>query len=213
MSPSYSSLNLVLLGPPGSGKSTQARRVAASYNLPHISTSDMLKEEMELETAVGIAARAHVQRGELVPDRLLAGLMLHRLDRDDCARGFILDGYPRTVDQAMLLDGILAELGRSIERVVLIDLPLEIGARRLNSATPGDSGGGSDALLSEDVVLLENAANEQVTGERLGVWRENAPSLLDFYRDRSLLLEVDGDQTVDEVEDAVLRAVGEPVGA
>ena len=131
MSPTYSSLNLVLLGPPGSGKSTQARQLAASYSLPHISTREMLREEVARQTVAGNQARKEMERGELVSDRLLAGLMLHRLDRDDCARGFILDGYPRTVEQAALLDGILAELGRSIERVVLIDVPLDTGADRL----------------------------------------------------------------------------------
>lgn len=213
MSPAYSSLNLVLLGPPGSGKSTQARQLATSYSLPHISTRDMLSEEVERGTTVGVAAREHFECGELVPDRLLAGLMLQRLDRDDCARGFILDGYPRTVDQAMLLDGILAELGRSIERVVLIDTPLEVGAQRLISVLHDDEQVTEKAVLTEDVVLLESSAREDVVRERLKVWRKYAPSLLEFYRDRGLLMEVDGDRTEDEVSDAVSRAVGEPVGA
>jgi len=91
MSPSYSSLNLVLLGPPGSGKSTQASRLASSFHLPHISTRAMLRDEVDRGTSVGVDARKVMERGELVPDRVLAGLMLQRLDRDDCARGRILD--------------------------------------------------------------------------------------------------------------------------
>lgn len=211
MSPTYSSLNLVLLGPPGSGKSTQARRLAESYSLSHISTRDMLREEVARETVSGIAAKRDMERGELVSDRLLAGLMLQRLDRDDCARGFILDGYPRTVDQAVLLDGILAELGRSIERVVLIDLPLEVGADRLMAKNREQVLVGES--VAEEVALGSDVGREVVIRERLRVWQENAPSLIEFYRDRSLLFEVDGEQPMDEVSEAVRQAVGAPVGA
>jgi adenylate kinase len=191
MSATYSSLNLVLLGPPGSGKSTQAVRLSDSYHVPHISTHDMLRDEVERATAVGIEADAGFRRGELVNDRLLAGLVLQRLDRDDCARGFILDGYPRTRNQAELLDGILAELGRSIERVVLIDVPFQTGIARLTAdSTP-----------------------EGVARERLRVWQDNAASLVEYYGQRGLLLEVNGDRPVAEVSGSVLRAVGAPVGA
>ncbi len=211
MSPSYSSLNLVLLGPPGSGKSTQASRLASSFHLPHISTRAMLRDEVDRGTSVGVDARKVMERGELVPDRVLAGLMLQRLDRDDCARGCILDGYPRTVEQAILLDGILAELGRSIERVVLIDLPLEVGVRRLIDA--GDVVENNGAIVAEDVSVTGSRDYEDVVRERCRVWRENAPALLDFYRHRGLLLEIAGDRPIDEVGETVRQAVGAPVGA
>ncbi len=211
MSPSYSSLNLVLLGPPGSGKSTQASRLASSFHLPHISTRAMLRDEVDRGTSVGVDARKVMERGELVPDRVLAGLMLQRLDRDDCARGCILDGYPRTVEQAILLDGILAELGRSIERVVLIDLPLEVGVRRLIDA--GDVVENNGAIVVEDVSVTGRHDYEDVVRERCRVWRENAPALLDFYRHRGLLLEIAGDRPIDEVGETVRQAVGAPVGA
>lgn len=208
MSPPYSSLNLVLLGPPGSGKSTQAERLASSFELPHISTRAMLRDEVERGSAVGVQAEEVMKRGELVPDRLLAGMMLQRLDRDDCARGFILDGYPRTVEQAMLLDGILAELGRGIERVVLIDVPLEVGVQRLV-----DAGTESDAIVPEDVAIPGGLDDQDMVRERWRVWHDNAPSLLDFYRQRGLLQEIVGDLPVDEVGEAVRQAVGAPVGA
>ncbi len=211
MSPPYSSLNLVLFGPPGSGKSTQAARLASTFYLPHISTRAMLREEVERGTAVGAEAQKVMERGELVSNRLLAGLMLQRLDRDDCARGFILDGYPRTVEQAMLLDGILAELGRGIERVVLIDVPFDVGVERLVAAR--DVAAESDAVLVEDVAVTGGREFEDVVRERCRVWRENSPALLDFYRHRGLLLEIAGDRSIDEVSEAVRQAVGAPVGA
>jgi adenylate kinase len=202
MTATYSSLNLVILGPPGSGKSTQAERLAERYRMPHISTRDMLQEEVERESTLGREADEGMRRGELVSDKLLAGLILQRLDREDCARGFILDGYPRTVDQATLLDGILAELGRSIERVVLISVPPASGLERLLE----DRHAGSE---SDN----ESGNHEQVLRERLRVWQDNEPAMTEFYGNRGLLVEVDGDQSIDEVDEAVQRSVGAPVGA
>jgi adenylate kinase len=202
MTATYSSLNLVILGPPGSGKSTQAERLAERYRMPHISTRDMLQEEVERESTLGREADEGMRRGELVSDRLLAGLILQRLDREDCARGFILDGYPRTVDQATLLDGILAELGRSIERVVLISVPPASGLERLIE----DRHAGSE---SDN----ESGHHEQVLRERLRGWQDNESAMTEFYGNRGLLVEVDGDQSIDEVDEAVQRSVGAPVGA
>jgi adenylate kinase len=210
MSATFSSLNLVLLGAPGSGKTTQAERLSAAYSLPHVSTSEMLCSEVIRETAVGLQARTEMERGELVSDRLLAGLVLQRLDREDCARGFILDGYPRTVEQAALLDGILAELGRGIERVVMIDVPGEMGMSRLYELPSNPAGGG---LPLVEVGLTDGQDREFVMRERLRVWDANAPSLVEFYRARGVLLEVTGSGSVDEVCEAVMRAVGAPVGA
>jgi adenylate kinase len=200
MTATYSSLNLVILGPPGSGKTTQSQRLAARYHLPHISTRDMLQQEVERETAVGREAELVMRRGELVSDRLLAGLILQRIDHDDCARGFILDGYPRTVEQATLLDGILAELGRSIERVVLISASPESGLERLLAESDGGSTGDRGAL-------------EELVRERLRAWQDNEAALIEFYSNRGLLLQVDGEGSIDDVDTAVQQSVGAPVGA
>jgi adenylate kinase len=209
MTAAFSSLNLVLLGPPGSGKSTQARVLAANYSVPHISTYEMLRTEIERASVVGRKAEKLVERGELVPDKVLAGLILGRLDRDDCARGMILDGYPRTVDQAALLDGILAELGRSIERVVLFSMSVEAAVARLLDVGPSarvDREGGSE-------VALDAEEWDEVVRERARVWESKSPKLLDFYRNRGLLMEIAADRPVAEVTEAVLRTVGAPVGA
>lgn len=208
MSASYSSLNLVLLGPPGSGKTTQGSRLAASYRVPLISTGTMLEAEVERASPVGLQVRRHIERGELVPDRLLAGIVLGRLDREDCARGFILDGYPRTADQAALLDGILAELGRGIERAVLIDVPREVSAARLSGHRQPSA---VEAAAGD--VAIDGRRWHEVVDERIRAWEVHAPVLMSHYRARGLLLAIDGDRPVDEVAEALARAVGAPVGA
>ncbi len=205
MTASYSSLNLVLMGPPGSGKSTQARLLAETYQLPLISTQQMLLEEVEKGTTAGLQAAEGIERGELVPDRVMSGMILQRLDSDDCWRGFILDGYPRTTEQAGLLDGILAELGRSIERVVLIDVPEEVGVERLTHSDDQRIGRPNNGADSGDSVGFAT--------EQYRIWRDHAPTLVESYRNRGLLLEVDGSQSEDLVSEAVMQAVGAPVGA
>lgn len=191
MTATYSSLSLILLGPPGSGKTTQARALAAAYQLPLISTRAMLEAEIASGSPLGHQIeREAMERGELISDRVMTGMILQRLDREDCRRGFILDGYPRTVEQAALLDVILAELGRSIDRVVLLDVAEDVGSERLAS--------------SEEA---------QAIRERYRIWRANAPALIESYRHRGLLLEVDGNRSDDEVRNSVMQVVGAPVGA
>jgi adenylate kinase len=215
MTATYSSLNMVLLGPPGAGKSTQAQALAEGYLLPLISTRDMLRSEAERGTDLGAQIAARMEHGALVSDRLIGGMILQRLDREDCRRGFILDGYPRNLEQAVLLDGILAELGRGIERVVLLEAEEDACRARLVGGDEADQefelavGNGATGPA-----VQRSAGNlEGLVSERFRVWQEYAPALIDFYRQRSLVLEVDGNQPEDSVREAVLRAVGAPVGA
>lgn len=219
----YRSLNLILLGPPGSGKGTQARVLAERYHVPHVSTGDMLRDEVRRGTTIGLQAKEVIKRGELVPDDVVAGIVLRRLDQEDATRGVILDGYPRNVKQAGVLDDILAELGRTLERVTLISVPdgeivHRLGARRscakcgrvynveLSSPSiPGvcDGCGGPLELREDD--------REPVVRERLRQYREKTAPLVEFYRARGLLVEINGAQQMEAVTEAIVEAIGAPV--
>jgi adenylate kinase len=224
MSPTFSSLNLVLLGPPGSGKGTQARLLAERYQLPHISTGDMLWDEVANGTGLGGEVQPNLDRGELVSDQVMSGLILQRIDREDCARGFILEGYPRKIGQAELLDGILAELGRRIEQVVLLDVPDEVIVARLKGRLVHPASGrtyhltedppaksGLDDLTGEPLVKRDDD-REEVVRDRLRVYHQHAGALADYYRNREQLVVVDADQPVAGVADSVDEAVGAKVG-
>ncbi|MCG6962303.1 MAG: adenylate kinase [Acidobacteria bacterium] len=219
----YRSLNLILLGPPGSGKGTQARVLAERYDVPHVSTGDMLRDEVRRGTALGRQAKEMMDRGELVPDHVVAGIVLRRLDQEDATRGVILDGYPRNVEQAGVLDGILAELGRTLERVALISVPdgeivRRLGARRSCTAcgrvynlelSPPSKPGACDGCGGP--LELRDDDREPVVRERLRQYREKTTPLVEFYRARGLLVEVDGAQKMEAVAEAIVEAIGAPV--
>lgn len=225
MTPSYSSLNLVLLGPPGSGKGTQARLLAERYQLPHISTGDMLWGAVADGRGLDGSVERDLDRGELVSDRVMSGMILQRLDRDDCARGFILDGYPRRLAQAELLDGILAELGRRIERVVLIDVPDDVLIDRLAGrlvhpgtgrayheiADPPERSGVDDA--TGEPLEKRDDDREPVVRDRLRVYHEHAPKVVEHYRNRGQLITVDGNRSVDQVLQDIDRTIAARVVA
>ncbi len=225
MAPTYSSLNLVLLGPPGSGKGTQARLLAERYQLPHISTGDMLWGEVASGTGLGGEVQSNLGRGELVSDRVMGGLILQRIDRDDCARGFILEGYPRNVGQAELLDGILAELGRRIEQVILLDVPDDVIVSRLEGRLIHPGSGrtyhrhedppktpGVDDLTGEPLVKRDDD-REEVVRDRLRVYHRHAAGLAEFYRNREQLVVVDGRLAIARVAEAIDESVAAQVVA
>jgi adenylate kinase len=205
------SLNLILMGPPGAGKGTQAARLAERLRVPAISTGEILRAEVQRGSALGREARAYMDRGALVPDALIIAIIETRLQREDCARGFILDGFPRTLTQAEALDHALARLGWSLHRVGSLNVPHDEVERRLSGrrtcrdcSTPYhlafkppthrdvcDICGGT-LLQRED----DSAA---VIAARLEVYARDTVPLLDYYRRRGLLAEIDGRGQHDEV--------------
>jgi adenylate kinase len=198
-------LNLIMLGPPGAGKGTQAERFARQRGIPKISTGDMLRAAVKAGTETGLRAKAIMDRGELVSDEVMVNIVRERLDQPDARSGFILDGFPRTVAQAIALDGLMA--GRDPLIVVDIAVPEAELVRRLGSrlicskcGTNADAAGDPAACVKCGGPLVQRADdNEAVVRERLKVYRRDTMPLVDYYRSRPTFCSVDGAQAPDRV--------------
>jgi adenylate kinase len=213
-------MRLVLLGAPGSGKGTQAQRLEARHGVPQVSTGDLLREAVAAGTELGRAARAVMDAGQLVDDRTMLGIIRERLARPDSGRGFILDGFPRTIVQADGLAALLAEVGKPLDAVVLFDVDPEALRRRLSgrrscrrcgrvfhleSNPPRDDdrctdGGRHDLFQRPD-------DNDSTVRERLAVYRERTQPLIDYYERRGLLRRIDADGSLDAVEARLENAI------
>ena len=197
-------LNLILMGPPGAGKGTQAHRLAQRLHVPAISTGDMLRDETKQGSVLGRDAKSYMDRGALVPDALIIAIIAARLQREDCSHGFILDGFPRTVVQAEALDRALHRFGWSLHRVGSLTVPTDEVVRRLSGrrtcrdcSTPYhvalDPPAKRDTCDICGGTLQQRADDhESVITARLEVYARDTAPLLDFYRKRGLLSEIDG---------------------
>lgn len=187
-------MRLILLGPPGAGKGTQAKILVDAYGIPHLSTGDILRSAIAAETPMGLAAKEVMDRGDLVSDEIVNGIISERFDAEDAKAGFILDGFPRTTTQAEALDQMLVEKGMSLDGVVEITADPEVLVGRIvNRAKESGVARGDD--------------NEQVLRKRLDVYREMTAPLVDYYQRQGLVRTVDGTQPVEEVTAAIRRAV------
>lgn len=212
-------MRLVLLGAPGSGKGTQAQRMQSRHGVPQVSTGDLLREAVAAGTPLGRAAKVVMDAGQLVADDIMLGIIRERLARPDAARGFILDGFPRTIAQADGLAGQLVDLGVSLDAVVLLDVDPEVLLRRMagrrscrrcgrvfhvetNPPRPGDrctDGGPHDLFQRPD-------DNEETVRQRLTVYALRTQPLIEYYAKKGMLKRIDASGTLDEV-DARLEAV------
>ncbi len=187
------SLRVVFLGPPGAGKGTQARVLATEHGLAHIATGDMLREAIAAGTPLGMQAKGSYDRGELVPDSLVVGMLGERLQGGDTTHGFILDGFPRTLAQAEALERLLKDLGQDLDRVVFFDVPDAELLHRLRARRQ-----------------IEGRADDtdEAIKNRLRVYAAQTAPLLDYYRNRSLLVRVAGVGTIAAIGGAVRQALG-----
>ena len=185
-------MRLILFGPPGAGKGTQAAAISEKLSVPHIATGDILRENVRNETELGVRAKQYMDQGDLVPDKVVIAMVEERIKRDDAADGFLLDGYPRTVAQAEALDDTLAADGKAIDAVIrlLVDDD-ELVSRLLRRA--------QEQGRSDDT--------REVIENRLAVYRNETELLVDLYRERGLLHDVDGTGSVSEVRQRILEAV------
>ena len=205
-------MNIIFLGPPGAGKGTQAQRVCSALNIPQISTGDILRRAMKEQTPTGVKAKASIDAGKLVPDEVIIDIVKDRLAQADCAGGYILDGFPRTVPQAEALEGIagidaVIELDvadeKLIERLSGRRVCLKCGATyhvsRLNGETKCAACG--DTLIQRDDDKAETVLN------RLTVYHNQTAPLVDFYRERGLLKVIDGAQDMDTIFASIMDIV------
>jgi len=218
-----SRLALILFGPPAAGKGTQARMVGAALRVPVISTGDILREAVRNETELGKEARRHMESGGLVPDELVDAIVKERLQRTDCAQGFILDGYPRTVHQAVFLESAFKDGDLKI-RVVGISVADDVLIRRIagRKSCPkcgkvfnfGDAARKDGAVCDECGTALVSRADDsaEVMVQRLKVYHRQTRPLVDYYQGRGWYVEVDGDRPADEVNQSILKAVQGQVG-
>ena len=202
-------MKLIFLGPPGAGKGTQAARIAEAYGIPHISTGDMLRAEMRAGTELGMAAKSLIERGELVSDEVILGMVKNRIAADDCKNGFLFDGFPRTLKQAEALEKIC-----KIDRAVDIEVPFErlvdrIAGRRMCpdcGKAYHVSTYASDRCECGAALYQRDDDKEETVKNRLVVYERSTQPLIDFYETRGHLSRVDGDAEIDRVT-ADIKAV------
>lgn len=205
-------MNLILMGLPGAGKGTQAERIVDVYEIPHISTGDMFREAMKNETPLGKEAKSYIDKGELVPDSVTNGIVKDRLSQADTEKGFLLDGFPRTLAQAEELDTILEELGKKVDDVLNIHVAEDVlvdrlagriicricGATYHKTNNPPKVEGTCDRCGSHDFYQREDDKPETVKN-RLEVNIKNSEPILAYYQDKGVLHTIDGDRDIDAV--------------
>jgi adenylate kinase len=209
-------LNLILLGPPGAGKGTQAQRLAQDFRLPYVATGEMLRDAVRAGTELGKEAEKYMNNGDLVPDDVIVGLAVERIKQPDCADGFILDGFPRTVEQAKALDEELERMGRKLTAALFIDVPDEEVVRRISGRrqcvkneqhvyhVEFDPPKHDDVCDQDGARLIQRDDDKPETVKRrLAVYHEKTEPVISYYDERGVLRRFDGTRSPTEVHDHI----------
>lgn len=211
---------IVLLGPPGAGKGTQAQRIASSQGLMHVSSGDLFRENLKLQTDLGKLAKGYMDRGELVPDNVTIDMVKERISRPDCEKGVLLDGFPRTAAQARALDEMLAGLGQRVSSVPLISVPADVLMTRLSGRWTCTKCGRvyhdvyskpqQEGFCDDDgTVLIQRDDDKPATvANRIRVYSEQTAPLIAYYREQGVLREVDGTLPIEAVTAQLLQVIG-----
>lgn len=214
-------LRAVLLGPPGSGKGTQAVRLVEKYEIPHISTGDIFRKNIKEGTELGKKAQEYMNAGALVPDELVVDLVKDRLQQDDCKNGFLLDGFPRTIFQAEKLDEFLSESNLKMDIVINLKVEKEALIKRLTGRRVCKDCGASYHIVNippkkEGVcdicggeLIQRKDDNIETVENRINVYEEQTAPLIGYYKEAGSLVDFDGEASLDEVFDAIVQAIGE----
>jgi len=213
-------MKIIMLGAPGAGKGTQAKQIAAKYQIPHISTGDIFRANIKNGTELGMEAKKYMDQGLLVPDELTVRILLDRVAQDDCKNGYVLDGFPRTIPQAEVLDSELTKLGDHIDYAINVDVPDENIVKRMSGRracltcgatyhiehVPPKKEGICDVCGSE--LVLRDDDKPETVKNRLNVYHEQTQPLIDFYTEKGVLKTVDGTVPMEEVFAAITAILG-----
>ena len=209
-------MKIIMLGAPGAGKGTQAKKIAEKYEIPHISTGDIFRANIKNGTELGKKAKTFMDQGLLVPDELVVDLVVDRVQQDDCKNGYVLDGFPRTIPQAEALDAALAKLNDKMDYAINVDVPDENIVNRMSGRRACVGCGATyhvvyNAPKTEDVcdtcgekLILRDDDKPETVQKRLGVYHEQTQPLIDYYSKSGILHDVDGTVSMDEVFQAIV---------
>ena len=213
-------MKIIMLGAPGAGKGTQAKKIAAKYGIPHISTGDIFRANIKNGTELGKKAKTYMDQGLLVPDELVVDLVVDRVSQDDCTKGYVLDGFPRTIPQAEALDKALEAKGQKMDYAIDVDVPDENIVKRMGGRRACVKCGATYHVVfaapktegvcdtcGEDLVLRDDDKPETVQ-KRLGVYHEQTQPLIDYYKKQGILKEVDGSVDMEDVFKEILKILG-----
>ena len=204
-------MKILLIGPPGCGKGTQANLIINEFNIPQISTGDMLRKHVEVNSELGIKAKSSMDNGELVPDNVILGMMRKRLIQGDCKNGYILDGFPRTIPQAIGLDALLSKLNHSLDKVIVINVTDDtiverMGGRRVHPASgriyhikfnPPKINNADD--ITGGKLIIRKDDEEKTVRKRLGIYHNSTSPLISYYSKEDLISIIDGNRKINEI--------------
>ncbi len=213
-------MKIIMLGAPGAGKGTQAKKIAEKYSIPHISTGDIFRVNIKNGTELGKKAKTYMDQGLLVPDELVVDLVVDRVKQDDCSNGYVLDGFPRTIPQAEALDKALAAMGEAMDYAINVEVPDENIVRRMSGRRACVDCGATYHIVyapTNEENICDNCHGELILREddkpetvqkRLNVYHEQTQPLIDYYTEKNILVEVDGTVDIDEVFAAIVNVLG-----